>query len=187
MSLEPIWRCTVQNSQTTAATHKQVLVRVGDRQDEVDAGIAPLIAELWRAGIGTWMSCEDNDGMGGSGKVWIVFDTPDDAAAFLNIVASSPNLNAQSLYSRINDRLSATRKCWEYEAYLHDLELEDVVGGDEYHNGEPCFDFSISIRFPHSDYARVLARMRKHNGHARTAGDVAWEPTTLPCAPAASA
>jgi hypothetical protein len=41
--------------------HRQVRVEWRGRVDLVDEGIAPLIRELWRAGVDTWMSCERQD------------------------------------------------------------------------------------------------------------------------------
>src|SRR5258706_413246 len=39
--------------------HKQVKVKANGREAMVDVGIAPLIKQLWLAGIDTWMSCEN--------------------------------------------------------------------------------------------------------------------------------
>lgn len=48
--------------------HRQVTVRVGPWCEEIDEQIAPLIREMWIAGIETSMSCQD-----GWGKVWLQF------------------------------------------------------------------------------------------------------------------
>jgi hypothetical protein len=63
--------------------HRQVFVKVGDFEAEVDEELAPLIKELARAGIVTVMSCQENR----PGVAWIVFLSVEDLGAFLNIVA----------------------------------------------------------------------------------------------------
>lgn len=47
----------------TYPLHKQAHIRVGERQADVDVKIAPLISELWRAGINTVASCQAWSGM----------------------------------------------------------------------------------------------------------------------------
>ena len=76
--------------------HKQVRVLGCGQDADVDDGIAPLIKEMWRAGIRTSMSCQE----GRFGFVWLHFNDPNEAARFLNIVAEyDPDPN--SLYKRM--------------------------------------------------------------------------------------
>ena len=49
----------------------------------IDEGIAPLIEEIWKAGIWTANSCEENR----PGWMWIEFLRTMDAVKFLNIIA----------------------------------------------------------------------------------------------------
>lgn len=67
----------------TYPLHKQVRIRHGEREADVDEKIAPLITELWRAGINAAMSCQAWSGaMNGTigvipgvrgGSVYVVF------------------------------------------------------------------------------------------------------------------
>lgn len=41
------------------ATHKQVRLEAGDFSDEVDAGLAPFLREIWLSGFETVSSCEN--------------------------------------------------------------------------------------------------------------------------------
>jgi transcriptional regulator with XRE-family HTH domain len=77
--------------------HEQVRIKVGDREAEVDIGIAPLIRELWIAGIYTFMSCQQTF----LGRIWIEFPDLRDCQNFLNIVAQY-KVDKDSLYWRIN-------------------------------------------------------------------------------------
>lgn len=56
--------------------------RTGEMVD-IDAGIAELVGELWRAGIRTRQSCEN---YAGSGYVWLDIDSTNDLAQLLGIV-----------------------------------------------------------------------------------------------------
>ena len=67
--------------------HKQVAIEWRGRRAEVDEEMAPLILALWRAGISTTLSCQENR----PGIAWIAFATPEDARRFLNRVAVYPD------------------------------------------------------------------------------------------------
>src|SRR5262245_12701217 len=66
--------------------HKQVPIQWGIRRAEVDEGLAPLILALWRAGIDTVNSCQENR----PGVVWVEFASTFDAERFLSLVACYP-------------------------------------------------------------------------------------------------
>ena len=74
--------------------HRQVRVRYGDLEADVDAALGPLIEGLWRAGIRTIGSCEhyDRDAPSeqyGDGRplVWLVFPRARDADRFEALLA----------------------------------------------------------------------------------------------------
>jgi hypothetical protein len=62
-----------------------IKVNFNCRKVRIDEGIAPLIAELWKAGIKTTMSCEENR----PGVMWILFPHTWFAELFLTAVAPS--------------------------------------------------------------------------------------------------
>lgn len=137
--------------------HQQTELRVGPRHALVDAGIAPLIEQLWLAGIGTDLSCEENK----PGIAWIDFTSPRDARRFLNIVARYDR-DEDSLYDRAMRGEGHPSPAWTYDLHLWDYSLvEDDE--DETHLGRPAFHFSVSVRFPRSDMPVLLARLIRHN------------------------
>jgi hypothetical protein len=156
-----------------STNHKQVHVSVGYMEEDIDEGIAPLIEQLWMAGISTDNSCEENQ----PGIIWIEFSTTRDAARFLNIVAQYEE-EIETLYNRARhgwrpvDEKDMPLPLWEYDICPDDLALEldfdengDVV--EELHPRPPHFTFTVSIRFPKADYPLVLERMTQHNARAK--------------------
>src|SRR5262249_44089247 len=83
--------------------HKQVTVRWKGMEAEVDEELAPLILTLWKNGIVTTNSCQENR----PGIAWIEFLTPEDARLFLNKVVEYPTKEEvdgpfwETLYGRI--------------------------------------------------------------------------------------
>lgn len=158
--------------------HKTVQVRVGEMRADIDEEIAPLIRELWRAGIDTLNSCQENR----PGIVWVQFATADDAAMFLNVVAEYDE-EPDGLYARItgrSDRCEHSPPPWDYHALPEDLGLieafldDDEI--DEWHEGESEFLFNMSVRFPRCDFPAVLARLVRYNEEReKLASDAAGE------------
>ncbi len=76
---------------TMTTVHRQVHVRHGDTEADVDELLAPLILACWRVGIQTVMSCQHFDpassGSYDTGRplVWIVFPGEHDAKRFLQL------------------------------------------------------------------------------------------------------
>ena len=84
---------------------KAVRVRVGKHDARIDKKIAPLIRELWRAGIDTIMSLPKLQVrlcLGG------IYDAGQ-AARFLNIAASYES-GRGNLYNRMNPRFSGDKR-----------------------------------------------------------------------------
>jgi hypothetical protein len=148
--------------------HPQVVVKVGDREAEIDQGIAPLIEEIWKADIDTCLSCQENF----PGIMWIDFTSVHDAQRFLNIVARFEE-GRSSLYNRIVQYWSAPDEkteelFWEYDALPMDWNLDESFDDDANtvamsHPGRPFIRFSLSVRFPQCDYPVVLKRMQRYN------------------------
>lgn len=132
----------------------------------IDAGIAPLIQELWKAGLFTMNSCEENR----PGWMWIEFLDVNAAEGFLDIVARYED-HMDSLYNRIRQAWSPTegelQGEWEYDAHPSDWAVEETEVEDGYIeeccDGPSQFTFSLSIRFPRSDFPVLLERMREYN------------------------
>lgn len=130
--------------------HKTVIVEVGDHRAEIDEGIAPLITAIWEAGIVTMMSCQET----APGIAWIEFDSVDDLASFLNIVARyEPGVD--TLYNRINYQLTGEMSAplWEYQ-----LNPMDINECDSY-EGATDIEFTVGVYFPTSDIPMILDRL----------------------------
>jgi hypothetical protein len=145
--------------------HRTVLVQIGPWRELIDEVIAPLIREMWIAGIQTVMSCQGDE----NGTVWIAFDDLENLAAFLNIVARY-EAGAETLYNRINYQLSLDdpELVWEYGLIVNDgaaLRCESQVerADGELHPGAADFFFTVSVRFPRCELSAVFSRMQQHN------------------------
>ena len=119
--------------------HPQVHIRHGEVEADVDEKIAPLILEVWRAGITTTSSCQEFS-LRGTAGVWIVFPTKTDG----------------KLFSRIT-------KCPVAKSKIRQKDFEasgwDREPGDE----ERVGTYIYYVLFPPSEVEPVLARLRKHN------------------------
>jgi hypothetical protein len=151
----------------SAEPHKTVKVQVGDREADIDEQIAPLIEEVWKAGIETVGSCQESR----PGINCVGFATAADAEKFLDIVTEYEE-NINSMYNRITDRWWSEEEerltpLWEYDVYPDDLGVTRTFIGDnvidDSHDGVPNFLFSVTIRFPRTDYPVLLRRMVRHN------------------------
>ena len=147
--------------------HKQRLVRYGDIEAKIDVEIAPLIEEIWKAGLYTCNSCQGNPD---KNWIWIEFFNSYDAAKFLNIVAKYEE-DTNLLYNRITHGWDDMEKditgFWKYNLFPKDLGLIEKSDEDdsieESHEGKCEFIFNVSIRFPNSDLSTVLKRLRINN------------------------
>jgi hypothetical protein len=155
--------------------HKQVSIKHGHREAEIDAAIAPLLLELWKAGIETVQSCECH---AATGKIWIEFRSAEDAERFLDVVARRQT-SPESIYQRtshwhfgmyesfswsrnlrINPREERERLAWEFQVRSED----STLGGEEDTYEWPTFRLHTSVLFPRDDVEAVLDRMQEHNG-----------------------
>ena len=149
--------------------HKTVLVRWGDEEAWIDEEIASLIRELWKAGIFTMNSCQENR----PGWVWIQFAHATGAEAFLSIVARYEK-GACTFYNRIRQAWAPKEGDlegeWEYDVHPMDMAVEEILVDDEYIEefctGPSDFIFTFSIRFPRTDLPVILKRVRRHNKKA---------------------
>jgi hypothetical protein len=141
--------------------HSTVTVQVGPLKEEIDELIAPLIREIWIAGIETDMSCQGDE----AGSVWICFPDETNLIMFLNVVAQYEE-GANTLYNRINPRwqdLLSSPDAWTFELIPHDCGLDWDNADCESHDGHPDFFFAYSLRFPRSDLTTLFERLKRHN------------------------
>ena len=146
-------------------THRAVLVEVGKYSELIDELIAPLIQELWRAGIRTLMSCQGAE----DDKIWIAFNEAEQLARFLNIAAEY-EVGSETLYNRIcfNKPYADLEQLWEFELFpidaAHfDAEKRCAAEKEEFYDGPSDFFFTYSVRFPRSDLATVFERFTLYN------------------------
>ena len=137
--------------------HSTVTVTVGDWSAEIDVDIAPLIREIWKAGIETMMSCQEAL----PGIAWIEFPEVKEILRFLNMVTLfEPGID--TLYNRINPTLTGAKSApdWEYQFNLLDNladEEEQVVAG------LTVFDATVGVFFPVTDMPVLIDRLRIFN------------------------
>ena len=143
---------------TNTGPHSTVSIIYKDEQIEVDEMIAPLITEVWKAGIGTWMSCQEVD----KGIAWVEFESVDDLLKLVNIVISY-DVDVNSPYNRIEwDRnlLGMTLPDWEFRFSVMDILADDaerIVGG------EVLFEATVGAYFPHEDIELMVSKLREFN------------------------
>jgi hypothetical protein len=130
--------------------HATVRVKAGGFSADIDRTIAPLIREIWRAGIATVQSCEDP--LGGwddqpPGKAWVLFASGGDAEKFLRL-ACEPARMPSAFGGKDHWRLFVRRI---------DLSVP----------ARPVMN--ISVMLPHRDLAEVVKKLRAHNRHRRGA------------------
>ncbi len=142
--------------------HKTIHVNIGDLEADIDEMLAPLVKEIWKAGISTANSCQENQ----PGVAWIEFFSSIDATEFLDIVAGEYSDEFDSLYNRIRGEWSRTsdpvQGKWQFDIHPVDMSIrqwyvDDNI--DEKPTGAPEFIFRVSIRFPCTDINVLLQRM----------------------------
>jgi len=79
--------------------HRQVKVSYKRLRAPIDVKIAPLILEMWKAGIKTQGSCQRMSDM--SDMVWIELLFVEEAVKFLNIASADFDQAPDSLYNRM--------------------------------------------------------------------------------------
>lgn len=129
--------------------HREVRVQWDGLDAEIDEQIAPLILELWKAGLMTLMSCQDNP----EGWVWVQFPLVVFAEAFMDLMEKESGISPFDLRHR-----------WKYDIYP--ITLHEALFGDypeELMPTGPSLRFTVSVRFPKADLPAILNTMVKHN------------------------
>ncbi|MFO1045411.1 MAG: hypothetical protein U0941_26835 [Planctomycetaceae bacterium] len=137
--------------------HETITVIVENRRGEIDLEIAPLIREIWLAGIETMMSCQEVS----PGIAWIEFPDVEELLRFLNRVTPyEPGID--TLYNRICHQIvdPTSRPHWEYH-----LNLWDMFQGQEEQrdHGEVSFFATVGVYFPKLEITLLIERLRFFN------------------------
>ena len=136
--------------------HPAVTVTVGEWGAEIDLQIAPLIRELWIAGIDTLMSCQEVS----PGIAWIDFPDVHELLRFLDLVTWYED-GIDTFYNRVTGQRAGfiSLPPWEYQ-----LDLLDVVEDREVlMDGMGRFDATVGVYFPIPDIAKLTARLQAQN------------------------
>jgi hypothetical protein len=156
---------TTEQINDELTTHPQVFISDGAICADVDEGIADLILELWRAGIDTYLSCQNDP----SGRVWI--DMPIQAAkSFLTIAARPFDDDMESICNRSVGQSAPD----DFERYLTERAWHYAVRPWNCSEDEGTVDVEadFSVRFPQTDYDEVLRRFRVHNIEKDTESEI---------------
>jgi hypothetical protein len=150
--------------------HEQVEIEWRGIRAEVDVELAPLILEMWKAGVATVLSCQENR----PGIAWIAFPAADFATGFLDLVAVHPGEDdapaaddapyGATLYRRIAGCGSIGD--WQYALFPENYGVrEKIVKGKlvETCTGPANFEFLVSVRFPRTDIPLILKRLQAVN------------------------
>ncbi len=158
-------------------THPANVVAVDDQSAEVDVELAPLITEVWQAGIVTIHSCQDvGENVGElvpelphlepvaqreAGRASIGFADLTDLLAFHDAVVNAGPRD--DFYERVMHW--ASPGAWQCVIALHDPGLEQArgpVAPDGTHRSRLAAA-SFQVRFPRSDIHEATDRLRRHN------------------------
>lgn len=175
-------------------THPATTVSHEHRVAEIDLELAPLILEVWRAGIDTIHSCQNvGENVAGlavhlphladvvrreTGRASIGFP---DADALMGFLAALANAGPRDLfYERMVHWASAD--AWQLVLGLQDRGLRDEGPGSAV-DGTPLSRLtpaSFQVRFPRSDGDEMVDRLRRHNrGEAVALGRPTWAAITV--------
>ena len=175
-------------------THPTTTVTHEDRAAEVDVELAPVILEIWRAGIDTIHSCQDvGENVAGlaaglphladvvrreSGRASIGFAGGDAVMAFLDVLANAGPRD--QLYERMVHW--ASPDAWQLVLGVQDQGLRDGEAGQGVDGAAlSCLVLaSFQVRFPRSDVGEITERLRRHNRNEAVAlGLPTWAAITV--------
>jgi transcriptional regulator with XRE-family HTH domain len=163
--------------------HRKVPVRVGRLSGKIDEGIAPLIEQLWRAGIPT-RGCSQQ---AMRGLVYIGFPHVDHLCRFVNVVASYKDESQEAeVYWRIIGAPMGNMliPSWHFELGADgDTAVETAIAGPStWQDPPPCqVRFPASVYLPPHDLPAILERLKRHNSVAADPDDDRrdrWAPET---------
>jgi hypothetical protein len=119
---------------------------------DIDVEIVDLIKLIWKSGIDTRGSCQDNIP---SGYIWIYFSHVSEMNRFYNVIFRGLDMSddiSKDIYKRAVHHIASSPNAWvqnlNFDNRLESGVITEVI-------------FQSSIRFPRSDYDFVLSRFRK--------------------------
>ena len=150
----------MEREQQNQRPHSTVTVEVDPWREEIDEVLAPLIRQIWIAGIETVMSCQETE----PGIAWIEFPGVEALFRFLNLVTRYES-GVDTLYNRIRYQLTGSMSApvWEYQ-----LNLMDIFEGQEEQtsDGLTCFEATVGAYFTVTDIPVLLQRLQAFNDAA---------------------
>lgn len=130
----------------------------------IDTQITELIQLLWKLGIRTNNSCENNIP---TNYIWIEFTHSIDATIFLNIIgkyiykSKAQKYEENDLYQRIKRPEDEPPNQWLFSCNLLDYS-EQIINDETTMNRKfKGFEITISIRFPQEDYSTVVKALQE--------------------------
>jgi hypothetical protein len=145
-------------------THKQAKVYnpLINKIIKVDQDIAELLTLLWKLELFTYNSCQFQEET--PEVIWIEFDAIA-AERFFTIIAQNRDAELEnpeaSLYCRMRE--FGWENDWTYDVLLNDVAEKVARDRDEiYYEGTSDIHISISVRFPSSDYDKILNRLKEN-------------------------
>ncbi|RDJ35585.1 MAG: hypothetical protein DWQ19_12270 [Crenarchaeota archaeon] len=137
--------------------HKQVEVIYQGHQITIDEGLKELLPLIWKFGIKTELSCQENK----PGIAWISFNTSHDAKMFLNLAAVYPEDDVP-LWETMCGRILqyGEKDNWQYESV--------IINNAEITNPETKnidVNISISVRFPVTDINEITKNLSNRIFH----------------------
>jgi molybdopterin-guanine dinucleotide biosynthesis protein A len=131
--------------------HKTIELTYEGTPVDIDKKIAPLIEEIWKAGISTANSCENNNPIN---YIWIEFDTSIGCENFLNICFKNIDKN-NDIFIRAMCKHEWDKNAWIYSTCV-----------DCYNSDSDIIKNTImgtSVRFPKQDYQFIYDKFVEHN------------------------
>jgi hypothetical protein len=142
-------------------SHETVTMSHCGQMIRIDRNIAPLISEIWRLGLETINSCENNVP---ENYMWIEFANEASLRQLLDIVLINESGQSE-LYKKISDYPYSYPNAWQITIH-YDTESDIDVSTSE------CSDMkvyqrelegSFSVRFPVTDYDTVLEKFFQYS------------------------
>lgn len=136
--------------------HPFVVLKYHDIDVRIDEMLAPLIQEIWKAGIDTDECCQEIDPK----MACIGFPHQDDCLRFMNICGDTSD--TEDMFSMYNRMFAGNESgAWDIIVFPGDRNY----GMKRRHSQ---FYFSIMVVLPQSDIGRILYRFQEHNEKKRT-------------------
>jgi hypothetical protein len=147
--------------------HTQVDVDHDGEMVKVDEGMSEIMSLLWKHGIETLGSCQENQ----PGIAWVQFASTPGFHKFLNIVAKFPAEEGadflNSLYARIGHH-AENEKNWEFAIQPYNVnevvnETVDEDGNETLEitcDDDTLYTSSVSVSFPATDLPELVGILK---------------------------